>query len=209
MDIEIREIRPGRWEVSSPTSATGEAVLELVADLARHVAWEVDLSDVRCVRGRPGTPGARYVKTYGRAPRGLLDRLVSRPVRVDCELDAVEPGHRVAWRQRLVRSGDASDFQGFDLSVTGEPGSRRIVLVRELGPDVAASLSMLRGAGGIIGTALDRMPADLRAELAGAPGESAAATPGDTLSRALEGLPARGPGTDSVRRLAELLDGNA
>lgn len=192
------------WEQAVAVSAAAPDVFRYFADFERHREWELELQDVRLLRGRPGESGAVYVKTYGERPAGFLRRMLSPPLQVTCTVTAVDPSAaRLLWKQHVShRASGPTSFQNIDVAVIPSDAGSRVVVRREL-----------VGADGMSVDLVSRFSTRLGDRLQGLAPENAEAVgrmvgggrPEDLIRRALDGHPSRGPGPTSLERLRAIL----
>ena len=208
MTVGIRQLEPQVWEVRLTVGAAVPDVFGYVLDFERHPEWELELQAVRLTHGRPGEIGAAYVKTYGKRPPGLLQRIFAPPLRVTCTVVAVERPTRMAWKQHMSRrSSGPSSFQNIEVLVSPHDSGSLLVVTRELIGSEGASVDLAARFSTGLGDRLQALPPDAAAvvgRIAGG-GQSDPLVPEDLTRRALDGHPSRGPGPTSLERLQAIL----
>jgi polyketide cyclase/dehydrase/lipid transport protein len=202
--VAIRQVGPQLWEQAVAVGAATPEVFRYLADFERHREWELELQDVRLSHGRPGESGAEYLKTYGERPTGLLRRMFSSPLRVTCQLTAVDPSAgRLAWKQHVShRTSGPASFQNIDVVVTPSDAGSQVVVRRELVGTDGMSVDLVSRFSAGLGDRLQAMPP----ETAEAVGRMIGGGRQEDLTRrALDGHPSRGPGPTSLDRLQAIL----
>jgi hypothetical protein len=214
----VRQLEHGTWELGFSTRAAVTAVFDYIADFQRHVEWEEELLEVKQLTGRAGEFGAKYLKTYGTRPAGLIQRLFWSPTRIDCAIRMSERPNRLVWRQQLWRDqpSDSYDRQDVELLLTANTHDSEVTFVRRLMVDDAASAGMAMGAYDLMSSAFRNAPPGTKEKLLeeyrrrypDRPAVSAFDLTRDQVAGDLmENLPIRGPGSRSLERLKKLLDG--
>jgi hypothetical protein len=211
MTVEIYQLGPDVWEHRVFTTAPPCGVFDYIVDFERHIEWEHELLTVKPCDGKTAMAGARYLKTYGTRPTGLVDRFFNRGHRVTCKLGEVQRPQRIVWKQ--YRSHDASgpsSFQGLDLIVTPRGSGSLIVLTRRFSGIEGSGADMVARFASRWGPVLQGLPPEVRAA-AGRPADDRPglfSSPEDVIRHALDGHPSHGPGPTSLERLKAILDGD-
>ena len=210
MTVEIYQLGPDVWEQKIFTTAQPDLVFDYIADFDKHTEWEHELASVKPLNRPTGNGGAKYLKTYGTRPTGLVGRIFHRGLRVTCTLNEIDRPRRLVWQQfRSHQASEPSSFQTVRLMITpSELGSLILLTRRFIGMD-GTSIELVARFTSRWGQAFQGLPPNVRATAdrssADLPGLFTA--PADIIRHALDGHPSRGPGPTSLERLKVILDG--
>ena len=210
MTVEIYQLGPEVWEQKIVTTAHPDLVFDYIADFDKHTEWEHELASVKPLNRPTGNAAAKYLKTYGTLPTGLVGRIFHRGLRVTSTLKEIDRPRRLVWQQfRSHQASEPSSFQTVQLVITpSEPGSLIMLTRRFIGTD-GTSIDLVARFSSRWGQAFQGLPPHVRA----AADRSSADVPGlftppaNIIRRALDGHPSRGPGPTSLERLKVILDG--
>jgi hypothetical protein len=217
MSIDIKEVKHGTWELSFSTGAAMSAVFDYVIDFERHVEWEEQLLEVKRLGRKARESGAKYLKTYGTRPTGIMGRLFWTPTRIDCKIKVVDRPHRIAWEQQLWRDQTSESFyyQDVELLLSSAGRGCEARFVRRLMSDDAVTADFAMGAHNLMSSLFRQIPPEMKDKLTEQhklryPGRAVPnaleMTSGEVAGQLLEGLPIRGPGSRSLTRLKAVLD---